>query len=142
MAVETLRNGKKAAVLEALRNGNTRRAACRAVGICPDTLYRWMREDPTLSDAILKAEAEAEQFFLGHIKKAAPESWQAAAWYLERRLPQDYARKDTLTLLQKLGAELNKLPDDQLLAAALGGGDPAAVGIGAVSPEGDTTPDE
>ena len=137
---EGLRNGKKAAVLAALKLGNSRRAACRAVGIDPATLWRWMQADANLCNDVTKAEAESEQYYLGHIQAAAPESWQAAAWWLERRLPADYARKDTVTVLQKLQSEMEKMTDEQLLAFAGGSrsSDPAAVGGGAVSAEGAT----
>lgn len=93
---ETLRNGKKTALLKALRVGNTRAAAARAVGIHIDTFHDWLTKDPKFSEAVVRAEAEAEQYYLSHIQQAAPGDWRAAAFWLERRRPADYGKRDGL----------------------------------------------
>lgn len=127
---ETLRNGKKKAVLEALRQGHTRRAACRLVGISYQSLYNWLCDDLTLLDAVEKAEAEAERYYLDVIREAAKENWQAAAWYLERRRRDDYGRNETLNVLQKTQREIEKLSDEDLARLVYGSpaGDEAAPG--------------
>jgi hypothetical protein len=82
----------EAALLQALRAGNTRKAACHYAGIDLHTLGRWMRF-ATFATAIEKAETDAEVRFVAQIANAAQDgTWQAAAWWLERRRPLDYGR--------------------------------------------------
>jgi hypothetical protein len=82
----------EAALLQALRAGNTREAACHYAGIDLHTLSRWMRF-ATFATAIEKAETDAEVRFVAQIAKAAQDgTWQAAVWWLERRRPLDYGR--------------------------------------------------
>lgn len=88
------RDATKEAVLTALRSGNTRTAASAAVGVDRHTLARWIAEDAPFRAAVEKAEAEAEKKMLGVIETAAyGGTWQAAAWWLERRRRDDYAVK-------------------------------------------------
>ena len=51
-----------AKLLDALRGGNTRRAACAVANISQDTLAVWLKDKPEFSDAVEKAEGEAEEF--------------------------------------------------------------------------------
>ena len=109
------------AIVRALRIGNTRRAACQAADLAEDTLARWMKRDAGLCGAVVKAEAEAEQRFLGQVAKAAAEgTWTAAAWWLERRKHQDYGRRDRVDMTIDLRREAERL-------AAANGLDPDAV---------------
>lgn len=72
-------------ILGALRGGNTRRASCAAGNISQDTFANWLREHSAFSDAVEKAEAEAELRNLAVIQDATKTTWQAAAWWLERK---------------------------------------------------------
>ena len=77
----------------ALSAGNTRRAACSFAGINESTLWRWMKSSATFASRIEKAEGDAEVRNVAIISRAAQEgTWQAAAWWLERRYPRDYGR--------------------------------------------------
>lgn len=86
------------------------------LGICRETLRQWLkrgqrernrqRKNPKSKnclkesiyveflDTYKKALAEGEIHDTGVIKKASQESWQAAAWRLERRFPSRWGRKD------------------------------------------------
>lgn len=86
------------AILNALRQGCTRRAAAAVGGISHQTLYNWMDADLTLVGAIERAEGEAEATFTAIVAKAAVTSWQASAWWLERRKYQDFARHDKVDM--------------------------------------------
>lgn len=116
---------RETAILNALRVGNTRRAATAAAEIHVDTLRDWMVGDPAFSAAVVKAEADAELRFLGQVAKAAAgNNWQAAAWWLERRQHIDYGRRDRIDmnldmkgLAEKIAAE-DGLDRDALLAEA------------------------
>ena len=54
--------------------------------------------------AVLKAEAEAEAAMVKHITGAAPETWQAAAWWLERKKPAEWGRVTRTHLSADTGA--------------------------------------
>ena len=72
-------------ILEALRGGNTRRASCAAGGIDQTTFANWLKEYSDFSYAVEKAEGEAELRNLAVIQDATKTTWQAAAWWLERK---------------------------------------------------------
>lgn len=86
------------AIANALRAGNTRRAAAAYGEIDKATFYRWLDEDATFRDMVEKAEADAEVRFVTQIASAAGSSWQAAAFWLERRRREDWQKSDTLEL--------------------------------------------
>ncbi len=114
----TIRSAEREqAVLNALRVGNTRRAAAAAAGIGKTLFYAWM-EDGTFADAVEKAEADAELRFVGVIAKAAPASWQAAAWWLERRHHEDYGRHDRTDMTMDVRKAIEELTNDPVEAAA------------------------
>ena len=91
-------DARVAALCRLLAGGATRRAASAGAGINSDTFYDWLERDPTFSDAVQKAEADAELMFTSIVAAAASDSWQAAAWWLERRRPDDYGRRDRVEL--------------------------------------------
>ena len=74
-----------AKLLEALRGGNTRRASCAVADISQDSLALWLRTYPEFAEAVEKAEGKAEASMISVIKNAADTTWQAAAWWLERK---------------------------------------------------------
>lgn len=72
-------------ITDALRGGNTRRAACAAGNISQETFARWLADNADFMDAVEKAEGEAELRNLAVIQDATKTTWQAAAWWLERK---------------------------------------------------------
>lgn len=103
-------------MLDGLRHGMTRRAASAFAGYSKTTLYAMLEkdEDRTLLTAIENAEGEAEAAYTQLVADAAvnPKNWTAAAWWLERRKPDDYGRRDRLevkvdikTIVQRVAAE-------------------------------------
>lgn len=111
------------AVLAALENGCTRRAAAGAGGIHHATLYRWMDGDATFRDAVEKAENVAEARATTLVVKAAYEgTWTAAAWWLERRRPEQYGRRLAVDVsikdeIAKLAAEYGVDADEAIAEA-------------------------
>ena len=102
----TLDHPKVKRLLEALRHGDFIDDACAYSGISEDTFYRWMREGRELqrrldagetlteeeteirkmSETIKEAELVGQHAALAVIQRAANAgTWQAAAWFLERR---------------------------------------------------------
>jgi hypothetical protein len=98
------------ALLNALRVGNTRRAACAHAEIDSATFYRWMLADAALRSEVERAEGEAETRFLAQVARAATNgTWQAAAWWLERRHPADFGLRARLDVRVELEAEVRRL---------------------------------
>jgi len=93
------------------RAGMTREHTAKALNLSPSTYYRWLelgQNSPEgtlerrLYDTVSKAEGEAIARNITIIQKAAQDGvWQAAAWFLERRYPNDYARKERLDIQER-----------------------------------------
>lgn len=69
-----------------------------ALGIHESTFYRWVNAPKTesqrkLGEALKKTEADYKAHLQDLIMTAAQErDWKAAAWLLERKYPQEFAR--------------------------------------------------
>lgn len=82
-------------ILDALRIGATRKDASLAAGIGTTVFCEWMNKFPEFAEAVEKAESEDKLRMLAAITKASQEgSWQAAAWRLERKDPDNYGRRE------------------------------------------------
>lgn len=71
------------------------------LGVRRETFSQWVNHPRTenqsnLSNALKKAEADAKAAMLTAIQKASmePKTWQAAAWWLERKYPEEFARPE------------------------------------------------
>ena len=84
-------------IIDTLRAGNTRRAASWAGGIDQDTFARWLVRYAEFADDVKAAEADAELAMVQRVRTAADESWQAAAWWLERKMKQDWSARQEQT---------------------------------------------
>lgn len=90
-------------VCDCVFDGLTYEKSAQCAGIGKSTFFRWMAmgEDESCEsiyrefrDAVKKAEADLVREQLRIIKTAgAKGTWQAAAWHLERRFPEDYSLK-------------------------------------------------
>lgn len=101
MARPTKFNTKtKRRLYKALRIGASRKMAAQYAGISYELLRQWMRrgeqeargEFVVFLAALKRAESEAVMSALQAIHEAASKKWQAAAWFLERKYPQDWGR--------------------------------------------------
>lgn len=81
-------------IVELIANGCSYAEAAAAVGIHRDTFRVWRKTDPVFSAVIKRAEAEAVAKMVGTITRAAERTWQAAAWWLERKYPGRYAKRE------------------------------------------------
>lgn len=102
-----LREGLTKDLCDALMAGNTIRNSCALAGITEATYYRYMQEagraeeGSPLSEfckSVKKALADAEHRNVLVIQTAAKTHWQASAWFLERRYPQEWGRNDKMRL--------------------------------------------
>ena len=69
------------------------------LGVAPETFSRWKNHPKTelqdqLCQALKAAEVKRKAALLARVQRASENSWQAAAWLLERRYPQEYAKPD------------------------------------------------
>lgn len=103
---------REVAILEALRGGKSRTAAAAMVDVHYATIHRWCADDVAFREAVEKAEAFAQGRYESIIFAAATESWQAAAWWLERRHSQEYGRKDRVDVRLDVKAEAARLAED------------------------------
>lgn len=98
-------------LVELAANGNYRERSAQAVGIGKSTLYGWLERGEAdeeagkpsiyseLLNALTRAEAAAEAEALEAVRKAGAGplgDWRASAWFLERRYPSRYRRRDSL----------------------------------------------
>lgn len=95
-------------ICQLLKAGNTFRTACEVAGIGWSTGREWRtrgeerhstregdEEYAAFAAAVQKAEEEAAARNVALIQKAAANgTWQAAAWWLERKFPGEWARVD------------------------------------------------
>lgn len=80
------------AILQAIEVGAPYRHAAAAAGIDEDTFTNWKKRHAEFSDAVKEAEAKAITGRLARIRLAEPDHWQAAAWWLERKYPQEFGK--------------------------------------------------
>lgn len=88
-------------IVVALRAGNTREASVAHGAIDYQTFLNWMEQGRQAKsgqkfdffEAVKQAEADSEVANVAIIRQAANSgTWQAAAWWLERRRPNDYRK--------------------------------------------------
>lgn len=96
-------------IVQAVTAGNTRETAAAYAGITATTLYDWLKHKAEFSEAVKKAEADAEVAAVTIIRTAMPKNWQAAAWYLERKWPDRWGRKDRVTVEHQLQQEAERI---------------------------------
>jgi len=101
--------------VDAIAAGNYVATAAELAGIGQSTYYRWLEQGKTATrgryrefwDAVKKAEAQAEAVRVARIARAGGEgNWQADAWYLERRYPDRWGRRQRLEHTQDTAFEI------------------------------------
>ena len=133
----------QARIVQAIVGGNDITVAAAYAGIGKTTFYEWLErgrkeaarlaassrakpkdsETPfaEFADAIQKAQADAETRNVALIAKAAQEgTWTAAAWWLERKHPDRWGRKERIEHSGHI--DVTRLTDDELLAIVAGTG--------------------
>ena len=97
-------------ILTALAIGNTKEDSALGAGISYQTMRTWELTYPEFLEATEKAQAQARQRFVGIIARAASEgNWQAAAWNLERRDPDQWGRRERVDVMHDISAVLRGL---------------------------------
>lgn len=101
-------------ILNAISEGLTQREASILAGISEDTLSLWKRKDSDFSEQIRQKEIECKLFHIQNIKRASEKSWQASAWWLERKYKEEFSLKSKLDIqttesLDDLGKSIKKI---------------------------------
>lgn len=63
------------------------------VGISEPTLYDWIKKYPKFSKDIKEAKTKCKRSMVTIVRQAARKTWTAAAWWLERRYPKEFAKR-------------------------------------------------
>lgn len=81
-------------LIELVRQGSFREAACHAVGIGSQSLRNWLAKADQgderyveFARRLREAEAHVENDCVFTIKSLGSDDWRALAWYLEKRFP-------------------------------------------------------
>ncbi len=111
MAVAT---GRVLVVLNALEAGASRKGACAAAELTEQWLWKWMKRSTAFKEQVERAEAKAETNYLARIVaevKNPKGQWTAAAWALERLMPERYGRRERVDIrvsLEQVAGEIAK----------------------------------
>jgi len=97
---EVKRKEKREKLLENLRTGMSVDAACTQSSISRSTYYRWIEEDEEFAEEVEAAKDFSEAVLLESIRYQgeAKQDWRAAAWILERRIPDRWGAKREVDL--------------------------------------------
>lgn len=81
-----------ASVCEILEAGGSRNDAADVVGVGRSTLHYAIERNPTFGEQVKKAEVAGK---LHHLRVIAnSDAWQSSAWFLERKYPDEFARRE------------------------------------------------
>ena len=100
MAKEKLKAEDIKGCVKLKRSGLNDKDIAAYIGVTASTFSIWRNNPKTenqakLSKALEKAEAEAKALALSKIQKAGTDgSWQAFAWWLERKYPHEFAKPE------------------------------------------------
>jgi hypothetical protein len=121
---EVLNELRQSVVVALLSQGFSRRTAARHVGVSHTSIARAAARDPHFAKKMSDAESVADYSVLKTVRDAGRQEkyWRAAAWLLERRLPDEFGHRaphsfsgdQVMTLLAEiLSYALPALKDDR-----------------------------
>ena len=105
--------------VDCIRTGVMIKQSCQVIGISQETYFTWMKDHPEFADRIKVAQGERVKEALLIIRKAALKYWTAAAWFLERTLPDQYCMKTQVTNVPSWDEEAAKKERAQRLTKRL-----------------------
>lgn len=84
----------EAAIIKTVKLGLHPDRAAEAHGVNPSTMKKHKAKNHSFFTRIKEAESGAERGFLGRIIGHTEKQWTAAAWILERRWPERWAKRE------------------------------------------------
>jgi transposase len=115
---KALNESTRVRILAAIRKGMTLARAAECGGVSFETYRKWRKrgeagEEPFCAffAEVKEAERDAEEELLLRIREHSIETWQAAAWLLERRYPHRYGPPK-----QRLQHEVKPMTPEQAAA--------------------------
>lgn len=103
MAAKKFTSAVRTTIIEAIRTGNTLTHAAGLAGVSRAVVYQWLArgvDAPAgsayrqFSEDVEKANAEAASRLVAIVSEAAIDDWRAAMTLLERRFPDEYAKRE------------------------------------------------
>lgn len=108
-----------------IRSGGDLETACHFAGLSISQVYKWLEIGKTLSDSkpknkdeafcialwneLKKVRAEAVVRNVAYIQKAAANgTWQAAAWWLERAVPEAYSKQTQNSIKENTNKQIEE----------------------------------
>lgn len=113
---------RQAALLGAIEEGMPLKQAAEIAGISYDTLNHWQNRGANESappeyrqfcQLLRHSQAVAMQVNISLIREAAKREWRAAAWLLEKRFPDEFARPHQFEHSGPRGKSLSPSPDEE-----------------------------
>jgi len=106
-------------ICDLLAMGNYADDVCDIVGIGETTFYRWLQEGEAgkepyreFRESIKKAQAQAVARAVAGIQRAGLDgSWQALAWFLERRYPDKWGKRERVEHSDEMKPDLSFADD-------------------------------
>lgn len=77
-----------------LKSGASRSDVCAAVGMSYSTLQAELKRSVDFASKVQVAEAAGKVAMIQLVAKAAGDDWKAAAWLLERKYYEEWAKRD------------------------------------------------
>lgn len=109
-----------AAILDGLRKGYPKNTAAAVAGIAYGTMNVWENEFPEFRESVKEAEQQGKARLVDKVREA--DSWQSAAWLLERRWSEEFAQRskvdmkiDVVGEVKRVAAEMG-LDEDAVMA--------------------------
>jgi len=85
---------KELEILTAIRLGLREGTAANACGVAAQTLRSHIDRNPDFADKIATSMASAERNALVAVCERFDDDWRAATWFLERRFPETWGKRD------------------------------------------------
>ena len=89
-----------------LREGNTQEDSARLAGISVETYHNWLKRYQEFKNGVEANESINKKKTLKLLQKHGKKSWQALAWWLERRFYGDYMAKSSTKIEGNGGVQI------------------------------------
>jgi hypothetical protein len=82
-------------LFDGIRRGIPYAMCCELAGISEESFFKWRRLDPAFDAEVIKLTQESVFSLIDTLKEASLQSWQSAAFLLERRWARFYGKPET-----------------------------------------------